>query len=113
MNENIDFLINLLMKRIKDFKKKNKLFFESKIVNSIDAINKFKQLSIVKGFIKKLERWGEFYCPCRSDLFYDLNDDQDIFRNRDYICPCKNTLKEVNENGHCRCRLFFKRKQLK
>jgi ferredoxin-thioredoxin reductase catalytic subunit len=42
--------------------------------------------------IKKL---GKPYCPCKPK------------RVDENLCPCKDAQKEINEEGHCHCDLFY------
>ena len=41
---------------------------------------------------------GERYCPCKLHI-------------KENICPCTNHKKEIKEMGHCKCNLFFGKKE--
>ena len=57
--------------------------------------------NIVKALLKKEERFGERYCPCRV-MTGDKEEDKKI------ICPCIYHKDEVKNDGHCICWLFVK-----
>jgi len=60
---------------------------------------KFNELKepLVEGLLKKYERYGDFYCPCKID---------NIPEN---VCPCLETRQgSVERNGRCHCGLFWK-----
>ena len=42
---------------------------------------------------------GEYFCPCKQS--HPLNPDTDA------VCPCPEAGDEVEESGHCFCRLFY------
>ena len=45
------------------------------------------------------EKKEEFrYCPCKIHL-------------KENICPCTNHKREIKEWGHCKCNLFFGKKE--
>ena len=50
---------------------------------------------------KNVKEKGFAYCPCKM-----LTKDQE--QNKRLICPCFDHKKEIEENGHCHCFLFFK-----
>ncbi len=53
---------------------------------------------VIQALIKKREKYGDFYCPCKSRI---------VLEN---VCPCKETREgDVELNGSCSCRLFWKR----
>lgn len=52
---------------------------------------------IVQALIKRREKYGDFYCPCKARI---------VLEN---VCPCKETRDgSVEINGKCTCRLFWK-----
>ncbi|MEK6833251.1 MAG: ferredoxin-thioredoxin reductase catalytic domain-containing protein [Nanoarchaeota archaeon] len=52
---------------------------------------------VIHGLIKRKEKSGELFCPCRpGTLPY-------------FICPCIFHKNEIEKNGHCHCRLLFKK----
>lgn len=58
--------------------------------------NEMKE-SLIGGLLKKHERYGDFYCPCKID---------NIPEN---VCPCLETRSgSVEKNGRCHCGLFWK-----
>jgi len=63
-----------------------------------------KQLSaVLRGLARNQEKYGAAYCPCRLRS-------GDPEKDRIIICPCIYHEKEIEEQGACHCRLFFKRK---
>jgi ferredoxin-thioredoxin reductase catalytic chain len=57
--------------------------------------------TIVKGIFNNQEKHGARYCPCRM-VTGDKEKDKLI------ICPCAYHKKELEEMGHCHCRLFVR-----
>jgi ferredoxin-thioredoxin reductase catalytic subunit len=58
--------------------------------------NEMKE-ALVDGLLKKHQRFGDFYCPCRID---------NVPEN---VCPCIYTRQgDVEKNGRCHCGLFWK-----
>jgi ferredoxin-thioredoxin reductase catalytic subunit len=60
---------------------------------------KFNELKerIIQSLIKKREKYGDFYCPCKA---------RTILEN---VCPCKETRDgSVESKGRCTCGLFWK-----
>lgn len=55
--------------------------------------------TIIKAMVKRREKFGEDYCPCRR-VTGDREKDAAI------ICPCVYHEQEVDEQGHCHCNLF-------
>jgi len=51
--------------------------------------------TILKGQNMLNAKFGAFYCPCKK---------QKIPEN---ICPCADSQREINEQGHCHCNLFY------
>ena len=52
---------------------------------------------IIQALIKKQEKYGDFYCPCKA---------RTIIEN---VCPCKETRDgSVETKGRCTCGLFWK-----
>ncbi len=63
-----------------------------------------KQLSaVLRGLARNKERLGAAYCPCRLRS-------GDPEKDRIIICPCLYHEQEIEEQGSCHCRLFFKKK---
>lgn len=61
-----------------------------------------KQLgAVLKGLARNTVRLGEQYCPCRMRTG-DKETDKEI------ICPCIYHEDELENDGNCHCRLFFR-----
>ena len=58
--------------------------------------------AIITGLLHNEEKYGKRYCPCRR-VTEDPKEDKKI------ICPCVYHEKEIEEQGHCHCQLFFKK----
>ena len=56
---------------------------------------------IVKGLLANEKKYGFRYCPCRR-VTGNPEDD------KPKICPCQFMQKEIEEQGHCLCGLFWK-----
>ena len=56
-------------------------------------------LKIIRKLAEKKKQTGLPYCPCRL-----VTGDQKTDKN--IICPCAYHIKEIQEQGHCCCRLF-------
>ena len=61
--------------------------------------DKKKVDEIVMGLLKKKEKFGENYCPCRV-VSGDKKKDEEI------ICPCVFHRGEIELKGACLCQLF-------
>jgi len=57
---------------------------------------------VIAGLAKNLKEKGKAYCPCRLLT----GNEQEDAKN---VCPCIFHLKELEEDGHCKCRLFFRK----
>jgi ferredoxin-thioredoxin reductase catalytic subunit len=57
--------------------------------------------TVVRGLVRNKEKYGKALCPCRVRTGDDEID-------RFIECPCSDMEKEVNTNGFCKCRLYFK-----
>ena len=55
--------------------------------------------SIIKAMVKRREKFGKDYCPCRRVTGEPEKDDL-------IVCPCVYHEKEIEEQGHCHCYLF-------
>ena len=44
---------------------------------------------------------GKYYCPCKQS--HPLNPETDV------VCPCPQWREEIAADGHCFCRLFYRR----
>ena len=56
---------------------------------------------IIDGLNKNKEQKGKYYCPCKV-----TTDNPEV--DKEIICPCKDSQAEIDKDGHCHCRLFFK-----
>ena len=83
---------NLLIKEYEDYAKKNGL-----------KLNPDKEVTerIIRGLLENEKKYGFRYCPCRR---ISGNPEED----KSKICPCQFMRKEIEENGHCLCGLFWK-----
>ncbi|MFA5174369.1 MAG: ferredoxin-thioredoxin reductase catalytic domain-containing protein [Candidatus Pacearchaeota archaeon] len=50
-------------------------------------------------FMKKKEKFGDIYCPCRV---VTGNKEKD----KEIVCPCVFHRGEIELQGHCKCNLF-------
>ncbi|MFH1431562.1 MAG: ferredoxin-thioredoxin reductase catalytic domain-containing protein [Nanoarchaeota archaeon] len=57
---------------------------------------------VLAGLAKRKIKFGEYYCPCRV---VSGNKEED----KKKICPCFWHLDEIKKDGHCLCKLFFKK----
>jgi len=57
---------------------------------------------VISALAKNLNSKGAKYCPCRALTGKKAEDDKKI-------CPCAFHKNEIREQGHCLCRLFFKK----
>ncbi len=55
---------------------------------------------VVRGLVKRKEKAGEYYCPCRMTTGKPEAD-------RKIICPCDYHEEELREKGICHCRLLI------
>ena len=57
---------------------------------------------LIRAMVKKYERFGKLYCPCRR-VTGDPRIDKLI------VCPCAYHRREIEEMGRCHCGLFVKK----
>lgn len=57
--------------------------------------------NIVKALIKREERFGKRYCPCRR---ITKNKEKD----KKIVCPCIWHKIEIQKDDHCLCQLFIR-----
>ena len=55
---------------------------------------------LIKGLMANERKWGFRYCPCRVVT-------GDKKKDAKNICPCYWHKKELEQQGHCLCKLFF------
>ncbi len=67
------------------------------------SLNPSKKIveGVITGLFENEKRHGEKYCPCRM-VTGKKEEDKKI------ICPCIYHKKEIETQGHCHCRLFFR-----
>lgn len=58
--------------------------------------------AVIKALAKNQEEKGKPYCPCRALTGSEEEDAKNV-------CPCAFHLEEIEKDGHCKCRLFFKK----
>ncbi len=61
-----------------------------------------ERAGLLKGLAANRLRFGKQYCPCRIKSG-DPETDKKI------ICPCIYHRDEIAKDGHCHCRLFFRK----
>jgi ferredoxin-thioredoxin reductase catalytic subunit len=55
---------------------------------------------IIRALIKRKEKYGYQYCPCRVPSGDEVED-------KKIVCPCAYHDAEIKETGHCLCKLFY------
>lgn len=56
---------------------------------------------LVMGLLANEKKYGARYCPCRRVS-------GNVAEDKAKICPCAWHKKEIKEQGHCLCGLFFR-----
>jgi ferredoxin-thioredoxin reductase catalytic subunit len=56
--------------------------------------------SLVEGLTTNFNRYGYYLCPCR-----DTEGSREA--DKDVVCPCAYSWKDVEEKGHCYCALYL------
>ena len=81
-----------LFKKYQNFAKKNGF-----------RLNPNKKITetLITQLIKRKNKFGKMYCPCRRITGNESVDEKSI-------CPCISCKKEIEEQGHCLCFLFIK-----
>ena len=60
-----------------------------------------KRVNKVVGLMtSNFKEFGKFYCPCKQTHPLDTKTDP--------LCPCDTLDDEIEKDGHCYCRLFYK-----
>ena len=85
--------INKLIQEYEEYAKKNGFFLNP---------NRKMVEGIVKSLLEREKKFGGRFCPCRR---ITENNEED----KKIICPCQFMRKEIEEQGHCFCGLFFKK----
>jgi len=55
--------------------------------------------ALIDGLVRRKEKYGDYYCPCRV-----VTGDEEI--DRANICPCETHEEEIARSGKCHCGLF-------
>jgi len=70
--------------------------------NGWEVNNEEKQLNaVIRGLARNTLKFGEQYCPCRIRS-------GDREKDKEIICPCIYHKDEIENDGNCHCRFFFK-----
>jgi len=56
---------------------------------------------VIRGLARNCQKFGHAYCPCRLRS-------GDPEKDNEIICPCIFHGDEVEREGHCHCRLFYR-----
>lgn len=72
-----------------------------------------KANAVILGLIKRKERYGKYYCPCRIVKEEDDEESEEYNEeirkyNESIICPCVFVHDEIKEKGRCHCNLYIK-----
>ncbi len=59
-------------------------------------------VAVVRGLARNETRFGARYCPCRLRS-------GDEGRDRAIICPCAYHRDEIEGEGHCHCRFYYRK----
>ena len=59
---------------------------------------------VIDGLMKKKERYGKHYCPCR--VVKDLEKEENKEYNDGIVCPCIHVHDDIEKKGRCHCMLF-------
>lgn len=57
---------------------------------------------IISGLARREKEEGKPYCPCRVNT----GDEEHDIKN---VCPCAYHEGEIVQDGHCKCRLFYRK----
>jgi len=82
------------------------LAYESYAQKSGFSLNPNRKIveGIVKALLKKEEKYGYRFCPCRP-----VTGDHE--KDKKTVCPCVFHREEIEKNGRCLCNLFVKKKK--
>lgn len=58
--------------------------------------------AVIRGLARNKKKYGERYCPCRIRS-------GDKEKDRALICPCIFHEDEIAREGHCHCRLYYRK----
>lgn len=68
------------------------------------VVNEDNLENIIAGLIENKEEFGGYYCPCRT-----VRDNENY--RKAIVCPCVFAPKEIERFGHCKCLLFYSKKE--
>ena len=89
-------------KRIKKFEKLLKDYRDYAERNGFHLNSDQKVIDyLIKVLVKREEKYGKKYCPCRRITGIEEKD-------KKIICPCFYHKEEIEKEGHCHCFLFVK-----
>jgi len=77
--------------RLKKFAKEKGCVFNAEA----ERVNK-----VVGLMTRNFKEFGAYYCPCKQSHPLDPA--------KDTLCPCNTIDKELAQEGHCFCRLFYR-----
>ncbi len=64
-----------------------------------------ERLNKVVGLMtRNFREFGKYYCPCKQHHPLDPETDP--------LCPCEELHEEITENGHCTCKVFYRREEV-
>jgi len=55
--------------------------------------------------VRNIATYGKRYCPC---VIIRILPEE---KREQYICPCKAAKTDIEEEGRCRCQLYFRKEQ--
>ena len=61
-----------------------------------------ERTTVLHGLASNRAQFGKQYCPCRLRS-------GDLEKDKKIICPCIYHRHEIARDGHCHCRLFFRK----
>lgn len=59
-----------------------------------------RALKVSNLLARNFAEFGKYYCPCKQS--HPLDPAKDV------LCPCSTLKEEVDKEGHCFCRLYFR-----
>jgi len=90
-------------KRRKEFEKLLKEYWDYAKENGFRLNPNQKVVDyLIEALLLREKKYGKRYCPCRRVKGIEEEDNK-------IICPCIYHKKEIKEQGHCHCLLFYKK----
>jgi ferredoxin-thioredoxin reductase catalytic chain len=68
------------------------------------VVNEKNLENIIAGLIENKQEFGDYYCPCR------IVRDNEHYKKA-IVCPCLYAPREIERSGHCKCLLFYSKKE--